>query len=120
MAPTLDDVQVERPAPGTAVVVFSGEHDLATRSEVRDLLGSLVLNDELIVADFSSAEFVDSAILSVLFDANKSAVELGKSFRLQLNTAAIVRRAFEVCGLLEAMEHVKTRQEALAPVGRTT
>jgi anti-anti-sigma factor len=120
LAPTLDDVQVERPAPGAAVVVFAGEHDLATRSEVRDLLGSLVLSDELIVADFSSAEFVDSTILGVLLDTNQRALELGKSFRLQLNTAAIVRRAFEVCGLFEAMEHAKTREEALAPVRRMT
>ena len=120
MVPTLDDVQVERPAPGAAVVVFSGEHDLATRSEVRDLLGSLVSSDQLIVADFSSAEFVDSAILGVLVDTNQRARELGKTFRLQLNTATIVRRAFEVCGLFEAIEHTKTREEALAPVGRMT
>ena len=77
------------------------------------------MSDELIVADFSSAEFVDSAILGVLLETNQSAHELGQAFRLQLNTAAIVRRAFEVCGLLEAMEHSKTREEALAPVRRT-
>jgi anti-anti-sigma factor len=82
LVPTLDDVRVERPAPGKGVVVFSGEHDLATRSEVRDLLGSLVVSDELIVADFSSAEFVDSAILGVLLDTHKRALEQGKSFRL--------------------------------------
>ena len=35
MAPTtLEDVLVERPADGTAVVVFSGEHDLATKSDL--------------------------------------------------------------------------------------
>lgn len=120
MAPTLDDVQVERPAPGTAVVVFSGEHDLATRSEVSDLFDSLVLSDDLVVADFSSAAFVDSSILRVLIDANRRAGELGTTFRLQLHTATIVRRAFEICGLLELMEHAMTREEALAPVGRTT
>ena len=118
MATTLDDVQVERPAPGKAVVVFSGEHDLATRNDVSDLLGSLVSSDELIVADFSSAEFVDSTILGVLLDTNQRALELGKTFRLQLNTAAIVRRAFEICGLFEAMEHARTREAALAPARR--
>ena len=120
MATTLDGVQVERPTASAAVVVFSGEHDLATRSEVGDLLGSLVLSKELIVADFSTAEFVDSAILGVLRDTNQHAGELGKTFRLQLHTAAIVRRAFEITGLLEMVEHVKTREEALAPDGRTT
>ena len=76
MAPTLEDVQVERPTDGTAVVVFSGEHDLATKVEVRDLLDSLVRWDKLIIADFSSASFVDSSILGVLLDTNERAREL--------------------------------------------
>ena len=117
MAPTLGDVQVERPAPGTAIVVFSGEHDLASRSEVRDLLDSLVLNDDLTVVDFSSAEFVDAAILGVLVETKQRARELGKTFRLQLHTAAIVRRAFELSGLFETIEPATTREDALAPLG---
>lgn len=120
MAPTLDDVQVERPAPATAVVVFSGEHDLATRGQLSDLFDSLVLNDELIVADFSAATFVDSSILGVVLDTHRRARGLEKTFRLQLHTAAIVSRAFEICGVLEVIEHAKTREEALAPVGRQT
>ena len=115
LAPTLDDVQVERPADGTAVVVFSGEHDLATKAEVRDLLESLVRWDKLIVADFSSASFVDSSMLGVLLETNKLARELGKTFRLQLGTAAIVQRAFEICGVFAVIERVTTREEALAP-----
>ena len=114
MAPALEDVQVERPADGTAVVVFSGEHDMATKAEVRDLLDSLVRWDKLIVADFSSACFVDSSILGVLLDTNKQARELGKTFRLQLGTAAIVHRAFEICGVFAVIERVTTREAALA------
>ncbi len=113
MAPTLADVQVERPIDGTAVVVFSGDHDMATKHEVNDLLGSLVRSDELVVADFSSATFIDSSIIGVLFDTKARANELGKTFRLQLSTAAIVRRAFEICGVFTAIEHVATREEAL-------
>ena len=73
MAPTLDDVVIERPANGTAVVVFSGEHDLATKNDVRDLLDSLLWEDNLVVADFSSASFVDSSLLAVLLDTNEGA-----------------------------------------------
>ena len=116
MAPTtLEDVQVERPADGTAVVVFSGEHDMATEHEVRDLLHSLVRWDKLIVADFSSASFVDSSMLGVLLATNEQARELGKTFRLQLGTAAIVQRAFEICGVFAVIERVATREEALVP-----
>jgi anti-sigma B factor antagonist len=114
VAPTLEDVQVERPADGTAVVVFSGEHDLFTKTQVRDLLDSLVRWDKLVVADFSSASFVDSSILGVLLDANEQARKLGKTFRLQLGTAAIVHRAFEICGVFAVIERVTTREEALA------
>jgi len=113
--PTLEDVQVERPADGTAVVVFSGEHDLATKDEVTNLLESLLREDDLLVADFSSASFVDSAMLGVLLATNEQARELGKTFRLQLGTAAIVRRAFEICGVFAVIERVATREEALAP-----
>jgi anti-anti-sigma factor len=115
VAPSLEDVQVERPADGTAVVVFSGEHDMATEREVSELLHSLVRWDKLIVADFSSASFVDSSMLGVLLDANEQARELGKTFRLQLGTAAIVHRAFEICGVFVAIERVTTREEALVP-----
>ena len=114
MAPTLEDVLVERPAPGTAVVVFSGEHDMATKDEVRDLLNSLVRWEKLIVADFSSASFVDSSMLGVLLATDEQARELGKTFRLQLGTADIVRRAFEICGVFDTVQHVATREEALA------
>ena len=113
MARTLEDVQVERPAERTAVVVFSGEHDLATKDQVRNLLDSLLREDDLLVADFSSASFVDSAMLGVVLSTNKQARELGKTFRLQLGTAAIVQRAFEICGVFAVVERVATREEAL-------
>jgi anti-anti-sigma factor len=114
LAPTLEDVVIERPAPGTAVVVFSGEHDLATKDEVRDLLDSLLWEDNLLVADFSSASFVDASILGVVLETNDRARELARTFRLQLGTAAIVHRAFDICGLFDAIEHVETREEAIA------
>lgn len=95
------------------MVVFSGEHDSATKDEVRDLLDTLVRGDDLIVADFSSASFVDSSILGALLDTHEQARELGKVFRLQLGTAAIVHRAFEICGVFAVIERATTREEAL-------
>ena len=117
MAPT-DDVLVERPADGTAVVVFSGEHDLASAPEVRELLESLLQQDDLVVADFSSAQFVDSAILGLLLETKARAVILGKVFRLQIHTSDIVRRAFEISGVLTAIEHITTREEAIRRDGK--
>lgn len=113
MLPILEDVQVERPADGTSVVVFSGEHDLSTNVEVAELLDSLLRRDKHVVADLSAALFVDSSILGVLLDTDKQARVLGKVFRLQLGTAAIVRRAFEISGVFDVIEPVATREEAL-------
>ena len=117
MAPTLDDVHLERPDLATVVVVFSGEHDLATRGELDQLLRSLIDGNELVVADLSNAQFVDSSMLWVLKRANDDAEAKGRSFRIQLGTAAIVRRTFEVCGFFAIMEIVPTREAALLRTG---
>lgn len=114
MAPVLEDVQVEYPTPGTAVAVFTGEHDLATEDAVQDLLVSLLDENELVIADFSDAHFVDASILGVVLDANELAERRGHTFRLQLGTAPIVRRAFEVCRIFDVVDHVHTREEAIA------
>ena len=119
MAPerTLDDVVVEQPAPGAAVAVFSGEHDMATKDQVHELLKSLVEENELVVADFSEAQFVDSSIVGALMATKREADQRGHTIRLQLNTADIVRRAFEISGLLTVFEVASTREAALEEHG---
>jgi anti-anti-sigma factor len=113
----MTDVQVDRPAPGAAVVEFLGEHDLASRDDLSALLLSLVEENDLVVADFSEALFVDSTTLHVLLDADNAARARGRTFRLQLGTAAIVRMAFELSGMTKRLECVETRAEALGGEG---
>jgi anti-anti-sigma factor len=113
VAPILADVHVEQPDLGTAVVVFSGEHDLETRADVAELLTSLTDENELVVADFSDADFVDSSMLWVLKRAHDDAEAKGRSFRVQLGTADVVGRTFEVCGLFAILEIVPTREAAV-------
>jgi anti-anti-sigma factor len=115
--PTLDHVHVEQPAPGTAVAVFSGEHDLATQQEVKELLTSLIDANGRVVADFSDAQFVDSSILRVLTSTNKDAQARERSFRLQLGTADIVRRAFEISDMFAILDIAPTREAALKERG---
>ena len=117
VAPTLDDLTVEYPAPDAAVAVFSGEHDRATKDAVRDVLDSLIAGHDLVVADFSRAKFVDAAILGALLDAQERASERGATLRLQVATPTIVRRAFEVSGAFDLIQHFPTREEALAKSG---
>ena len=109
----LQDVQVETPRAGAAVVVFTGEHDLSTSETVQELLGSLIEENELVVVDFSEAEFVDSSTICTLIKSRKAADERGSTFRLQLGTAPIVERAFELSGVLKVLDCSSTREEAL-------
>lgn len=112
------DVAVERPAPATAVVVLSGEHDLSERAELSALLLGLVEENELVVVDFTDATFVDSTTLHVLVGAHMDAQRRGTRFRLQLGTTSIVARAFELSGLDRRLDVARTREEALAEPDR--
>jgi anti-anti-sigma factor len=109
----LEDVRVEQPKAGAAVVVFTGEHDIYTSKPLEALLGSLVERNEIVVGDFSEAEFVDSATIFVLVKTHGAATQRGSTFRLQLGTAPIVKRAFQLSGVLDVVDCVVSREEAL-------
>jgi anti-anti-sigma factor len=109
----LQDVLVERPRAGAAVVVFSGEHDLSTSESVEALLGSLIEENELVVVDFSEAEFVDSTTIYTLVKSRRAADQRGSTLRLQLGTTPLVHKVFELSGMLELLDCAPTRDEAL-------
>ena len=109
----LQDIRVERPAPDAAVAEFTGEHDLADADRIQSLLESLVEKNAIVVADFSEAQFVDSSVLRTLFRAHLAAESRGSSFRLQLGTAPVVERAFELSGILGHLSCWESRAEAL-------
>ena len=81
------DIVVLHPRTGVAVAEFTSEHDVSSKQAVRELLGRLVDEHELVVADISEAEFIDSSIISCLLSADKQSRIHGKRFRLQLGTA---------------------------------
>ena len=108
------DLDVLRPRVGAAVVELHGEHDLGTKIEIRELFTSLVEENDLVVIDVSDAGFIDSSFLHNLAEADRLARSRGSRLRLQLGTAAIVRRALEISGLLERLDCVPDREQALA------
>jgi anti-anti-sigma factor len=110
---TLEEVQVTSPRPRVAVVSFTGEHDLATCIPTSELLDSLLRTSDLVVADVTEARFVDSSMLSVLVDAHRLAGEQGKAFRIQLGEDAVVKRTFELSGVLETIPWAASRDAAL-------
>jgi anti-anti-sigma factor len=106
-------LRVLRAKERAAVVELEGEHDLGTSRLISEVLDSLVEANELVVADLSETTFVDSSVILALVGADRSARTRGSRFRLQFGTAPIVRRALEITGVLEQLEVVATREEAL-------
>jgi len=109
----LQDIRVEHPRAGAAVVVFTGEHDAATSERLEALLASLVEENDLVVGDFSETDFVDSATLFALIKTHRAATQRGSWFRLQLGTEPIVKRAFQLSGVLTVVACFGSREEAL-------
>ncbi|MGH3126303.1 MAG: STAS domain-containing protein [Gaiellaceae bacterium] len=101
------------PRTGVSVVAFAGEHDLATSRLTSELFDSLVRTSDLVVADVSRAQFIDSSMLAVLIAADRLARERGKDFRIQLGPEAVVKRVFHISGLLEHLVWASSRSEAL-------
>jgi anti-anti-sigma factor len=107
------DIEVEHPEAGRAVVVFKGEHDLAQVEALGEHLSALVADNELVVADFSEAEFVDSAVIHLLVETKRQAEARQRRFRIQMGTEDIVYRVFEIAGVLSVLEYASSREEAL-------
>lgn len=109
----IEDVTVSRPRGGVAVVELQGEHDSCTDIEFGRLLEELTGRNRLVVIDVSGAKFIDSSVLHNLVKADSNARDAGKRLVLQMGTAAIVRQALEVSGLLEHLDCARSREEAL-------
>ena len=109
------DIEVLYPSPGTAVVECTGEHDMTAREETDRLFGLLVVENDLVVIDVSAARFIDSSFVNNLLKADRLARQQEKRLRLQIGSAPIVRRVLEISGVVEKLECVDTREDALRP-----
>ena len=96
------------------VVELRGEHDLATRQELRDLFATLVEQYDLVVIDLTEAEFIDSTVIGTLAFADRLTRERGSRLRIQLRAEGIVRRALEITGIVDQLDCVLDRDQALA------
>jgi anti-anti-sigma factor len=93
---TLTDVD------GVSVVELRGEHDLATASEVRDVLDGSIAAGRPTVVELSLTDFIDSSILGVLLGGLRSArdANLGFVFVVQADDTGAVNRTLASSGLL--------------------
>jgi anti-sigma B factor antagonist len=106
-------LNVAYPRPGTAVVECCGDQDMTGKEARHELFTRLVDENELVVIDLSPADFVDSSFIHTLLATDLYARRQGTTMRLQIATAPIVERALEISGVLQTLDVVRTREEAL-------
>ena len=106
-------VEVTYPRPGACVVTVYGDQDRGSAEQFERQLADLIALNELVVVDVSEADFVDSSFLRNMLVADRHAKEQTKRFRLQMGTAPVVRRAFEVSGVLDRLAVMHSREDAL-------
>ena len=64
--------------------------------------------------DLTGAEFIDSSVIYDLAQADRLARARGSNVRVQLGPEGIARRALEIAGMVERLNCVVDRDEALA------
>jgi anti-anti-sigma factor len=108
------DVNAVRPRDKVVVLELKGEHDLTTKAQLAELLARLIADNDHVVVDVTEAQFIDSSFIHNLLVADRIASKQGKTFRLQMGTAPIVRRALEISGILDQISVAFNREGAIA------
>ena len=99
---------------GVDVVAPYGEHDLATADAIRREIAANP--DRAVVVDLSAVSFVDSSVLGVLVEAERTAAASGRGFAIVLGSEPpeAVRRVLEITGLLHRLPIHETYHSARA------
>ena len=109
-------LQLDRPAPGQAVLEVGGEVDMLTSPQLRiaalELLGSGA-GIELVVLALDDITFLGTSGLAVLIELRDTAHESGVELRLAC-TARRVLRPLAIAGLVPLFDIHPTVEEALA------
>jgi anti-sigma B factor antagonist len=106
-------IDVQWSGTDVAIVRLLGEHDMASAGELEQTLRRLARCGESIVVDLTETTFADSSILHALISADTELRRRGQGFALHVATAAIVRKALDLTGLLDRLDHASTRQQAI-------
>jgi anti-anti-sigma factor len=90
-----------------------GEHDLATKPELAELLEALVGANERVIVDLSAVEYVDSAALNSLVRADRLGQPRDLRLTLQIGSGANVATLLEITGLRDNVPVAGSRDDAI-------
>ncbi len=91
-------VRRAKPQDGVTVLAFAGECDLYEAHRVEAALEAARMSDGLVLVDLSELRFVDSTVLHVLLEAQRS-YDTGASRLLLVAPSREVRRTLATAGL---------------------
>jgi anti-anti-sigma factor len=109
-------VQV-RSADRAAVIVVSGELDLASAPALEEELNRAATNGaDLLIVDLRELEFIDSTGLGLLIKANRQAEAAGRRFAI-VRGQSQVQRLLGVTGIEQRLTLVNSPEELLEKAG---
>jgi anti-sigma B factor antagonist len=94
------------------VVTVVGDVDAMTGPKLFDFLAAQLAAARLVVVDLDGVQFLGSAGLSALFEANEIAIREGRTLRLVCNSRT-ANRALEATELKECFTFASTVPDAL-------
>jgi anti-anti-sigma factor len=97
------------------VLAVDGEHDPATRQDLRVALESMFADGRNVILDLSRATFIDSSVLSVLFYARRRrGRNVGERFAVVVPPDGAADRLFTITGATSLFSTFPTRDDATA------
>jgi anti-sigma B factor antagonist len=93
-------------------VCLAGDFDLTNARALDDQLDRVLESKSGVIVDLSQATFIDSSVIHALVRAAKTARAREQAVVVQLGTAAIVERVFELAGIAQLLPRAHDRQEA--------
>jgi anti-anti-sigma factor len=106
-------IGVHWPKPDVALVTLGGEHDLDSAPLVGQAIEEALSTCSHLIVNLSPVLFIDSSIINLLVQVKKDADERDCRFNLVMGTEPAVERTLEICGVLPALNHVRTIDTAL-------
>jgi anti-sigma B factor antagonist len=106
------DLGVSEHGQDARVVTVGGEIDALTAPELAACLAEQLVAVSLVVLDLDGVQFIGSAGLSVLFEANERATRAGRHLRLVCHSR-VVNRALDATELRKQFAFADTVRAAL-------
>lgn len=106
-------IRVDSETDGIIAVCLEGDFDLANAPGLRDHIRRALDAGKDLIVDLSEATFIDSSVISVLFEGAKAARGRQQTVVLQVATAPVVERALELVGIESVLPRAHDRMEAV-------